>query len=338
MKKKVLYVITKSNWGGAQRYVFDLATNLPKSDFSAQGGPSSGWDVAVAFGQRGLLASKLQRAGIKTHDISAMQRDVALWADVQSFFELYRLFKKEKPDVVHLNSSKAGGLGALAARFAGVQKIIFTAHGWPFWERRSGPARAAIWFGSWVTVLLCHRVIVVSNYDLEVARRMPLTSGKKVVRIYNGIDSNFSLELQSGNYVRDFFPKGVHITGTIGELNKNKNQIELIEEAKNNPNMYVAICGDGENRVFLKKKIEEYGLDKRVKLFGFVEPRMVLRGFDTFALPSLKEGLPYVLLEARAAGLPIIANRVGGVSEILDAKDMSEFSLERMVQKTIALY
>jgi glycosyltransferase involved in cell wall biosynthesis len=64
----------------------------------------------------------------------------------------------------------------------------------------------------------------------------------------------------------------------------------------------------------------------------------VLSGFDTFALPSLKEGLPYVLLEAKAAGLPIVANRVGGVGEILDAKDLSEFTLEKMVETTIALY
>ena len=64
----------------------------------------------------------------------------------------------------------------------------------------------------------------------------------------------------------------------------------------------------------------------------------VLAGFDVFALPSIKEGLPYVLLEARAAGLPIIANGVGGVREILDAEDLQEFSLEQMVKQTAALY
>ncbi|HEV3245102.1 MAG TPA: glycosyltransferase, partial [Candidatus Paceibacterota bacterium] len=79
-------------------------------------------------------------------------------------------------------------------------------------------------------------------------------------------------------------------------------------------------------------------LTERVKLLGFVPARGALKGFDTFALPSKKEGLPYVLLEAKLAGLPIVANRVGGVGEILDAKDLNEFSLERMVARTIALY
>jgi glycosyltransferase involved in cell wall biosynthesis len=77
---------------------------------------------------------------------------------------------------------------------------------------------------------------------------------------------------------------------------------------------------------------------KRVNLFGYLPAANVLKGFDTFALPSLKEGLPYVLLEAKQAGLPIVANRVGGVGEILDAKDLREFSLEQMVKKTAQLY
>ena len=146
------------------------------------------------------------------------------------------------------------------------------------------------------------------------------------------------MQFGSGEIIRSAFPAGARITGTVGELNKNKNQQALIEEAKNNPSMYVAIVGEGEDRFLLENKIKEYRLEGRVKLFGFVPASEALMGFDTFALPSIKEGLPYVLIEAKAAGLPIVANRIGGVSEILDAKDMSEFSLERMVERTKALY
>ena len=116
MKKKVTYVITKSNWGGAQRYVFDLATNLPKEQF----------EVAVALGGDGLLAKKLQERNTSIYRSISLGRDISIGKDIRSFFELYRLFKKERPDVVHLNSSKAGGIGALAARVAGIKKIIFT--------------------------------------------------------------------------------------------------------------------------------------------------------------------------------------------------------------------
>ena len=324
-RKKVLFLITKSNWGGAQRYVHDLAVNAR----------AQGFEPVVAFGGMGLLADQLKEANIRTIVIPHLQRDVSLFNDVGSFFELLRLFRAQKPDIIHLNSSKAGGIGALAARFAGVPSIIFTAHGWPFWEHRNPISRGIIYFFSWLTGLLSHKIIVVSDYDLSVAQKMPFIA-HKTIRIYNGI--NLHLPLGSGDVVRHSFPNGVRITGTIGELTKNKNQILLIEQAKKDPAMYVAIVGDGEDRLYLMKKIEEYGLKNRVKLFGFMLASEVLRGFDVFALPSLKEGLPYVLLEAKAAGLPIVANHVGGVPEILDSKDMEMFSLAHMLEKTFALY
>lgn len=323
-KKKILFVITKSNWGGAQRYVYDLATSLPKEKY----------ETVVAMGGSGALKEKLDTAGVRTLLIGSLQRDVSLLKELKALRELTHIFKTERPDVVHLNSSKAAGLGALGARFAGVPKIIFTAHGWPFWEKRNFISRALIYLFSWLTAALSHKTICISNYDLAVARRMPLV-GRKAVRIYNGISSQ---SLGSGEIIRSAFPAGAHIVGTIGELNKNKNHVALIEEAKNKPDMFVAIVGEGELRGYLESKIKEYGLESRVKLFGFMPASEVLRGFDTFALPSLKEGLPYVLLEAKAAGLSIVANHVGGVGEILDAKDLDEFSLERMVEETAKLY
>jgi glycosyltransferase involved in cell wall biosynthesis len=324
MKKKVLLVITKSNWGGAQRYVFDLATHLPREEFA----------VSVAFGQEGLLAKKLREADIPTFPIKSLERDVSFGGDIKSFFELYRLFKKELPDVVHLNSSKAGGVGALAARFAGIKTIVFTVHGLPWDENRSIFAKSAIYIATRLTFLLCHKVIVISQDNYHRTANCILCR-RKIRLIYNGIGP---MQFGPGDAIRSAFPAGVKITGTIGELTANKNQIALIEQAKHDPTLSIAIVGEGELRKFLETKIKEYGLEARVKLFGFMPASDVLRGFDTFALPSLKEGLPYVLLEARMAGLPIVANRVGGIGEILDAKDMSQFSLERMVQQTATLY
>ena len=324
-RKKVLYIITKATNGGAQKYVYDLATNIPKEQF----------EPIVAYGTHGKLAEDLSTVGIQVLRFPSLGRDLAIVGDIKSFFEMLKIIRKIKPDVLHLNSSKAGGLGALAGRIAGVPKIIFSVHGWPFKEPRNLFWRGIVFTASWLTALLSHRVICVSDYDLRTAQRMPLISGK-AVRVYNGI--NLHALFGSGDMVRNTFPAGVHITGTIGELNKNKNQIALVEQAKNDPDMYVAIVGEGELRTYLDAKIKEYDLSRRVRLFGFIPSNEALKGFDRFSLPSLKEGLPYALLEAKAAGLLIVANRVGGVGEILDANDLREFSLENMVDKTIALY
>jgi glycosyltransferase involved in cell wall biosynthesis len=153
--------------------------------------------------------------------------------------------------------------------------------------------------------------------------------------VYNGIDLN--MQFGDGNAIRSAFPADAKIIGTIGELNNNKNQLELIERAKNDSAMHVAIVGEGELRPMLEQKISEYGLAERVKLFGFIPAQDVLKGFDVFALPSKKEGLPYALIEAKLAGLPIEANPVGGISEIL-MEPIETFSLESMVNVTAALY
>jgi glycosyltransferase involved in cell wall biosynthesis len=324
-KRKIIYVITKSNWGGAQRYVYDLATHLPKDAF----------DVVVAAPE-GALTKMLDAAGIRTTHLTFTQRHSFLFTllTLGSLFSLIALLRRERPDVLHLNSAKAGGLGALAGRIAGTSKIVFTAHGWSFLEDRNIVVKELMYFFSWLTAVLSHAVITVSEHDLTIAKRMPFV-GNKVVRIYNGIDP---LTLASGESVRRHFPAGAQITGTIGELTANKNHIALIEEARSKPQMYVALVGEGKDRTYLESKIRDYGLTERVKILGFIPAAEALKGFDVFALPSLKEGLPYVLLEAKAAGLPIVANRVGGVGEILDAQDMREFSLDTMIKKTTALY
>jgi len=158
-KKKVLFVITKSNWGGAQRYVYDLATGLPKTDF----------DITVALGGDGLLASKLRAAGVRVISIPSLQRDFSLAKELHSVQEIYDLLKVEQPDILHLNSSKAGILGTVIGRFNKVPKIIFTAHGWAFNEDRPFWQRVLLKTIHWLTVLSSHHTIAVSK---EVVRQM----------------------------------------------------------------------------------------------------------------------------------------------------------------------
>ena len=190
------------------------------------------------------------------------------------------------------------------------------------------------WLGSLATALLVHRIICICTSDLRAFAHTPFVRGKQVL-IYNGIDRG--MVFGSGALIRDAFAPGTHITGTIGELTANKNQVVLIEAARRDPNMSLAIVGEGEDRAMLEQMVASYSLGERIKFFGFLPAAEVLKGFDRFALPSKKEGLPYVILEARLAGIPIDAHRTGGVGEALDLP-LDAFSIERMVTETVAHY
>ena len=114
-KKEILYVITKGNWGGAQRYVFDLATAAKEADF----------DVSVLIGENGLLNKKLEASSIPVIAAPKLKRDIHLLGDIHAVWHLFLIFKKEKPNIVHLNSSMAGATGVLAARLACIHLILF---------------------------------------------------------------------------------------------------------------------------------------------------------------------------------------------------------------------
>ena len=161
-KKKIIYVITKSNWGGAQRYVYDLATNLPRENF----------DIAVLSGNVGILTKKLADANIRTINVENLKRDISILDEIISFFKILKIIKKEEPDCLHLNSSKAAALAALAGRLTGIKNIIFTVHGWPFKESLNIFTRFLVYFASFLTALLSHSVIVVSKIDEAIGKRM----------------------------------------------------------------------------------------------------------------------------------------------------------------------
>lgn len=340
MKKKILYVITKSNWGGAQRYVYDLATNLPRDHF----------DIAVATGRspemseprpegtggNGLLIEKLYKAGIRTINISAFQRDINIFKELAAFWQLFQLFRREKPDVIHLNSSKAGGIGAVAAFLYRIlqpatpnlrPKVIFTAHGWGFNEPRPRWQRFFIKLATRVAALFQDKIIVINRADYAAARE--LISENKLAFIHNGVGRQKFLPR---NEARKFLEKKIGqtlttntlIIGTIAELTKNKGIAYLIDAVNElrikdkGQKIKTVIIGEGEDRKIMEEKIRYYHLADTVFLIGFVpDAAQYLKTFDIFVLPSLKEGLPYTLFEAMAAKLPTVATKVGGISDII---------------------
>jgi glycosyltransferase involved in cell wall biosynthesis len=314
--KKILYVITKSNFGGAQRYVYELATKLDNEHFSTE----------VALGGDGLLKSKLLEAGIPVHQIAGASRDVDIFKEMKVLWSLYSIFRKVKPDIVHLNSSKIGGLGAVAARLAGVNNIIFTNHGWAFKEQRPALQNALIKFLSWVTVLATDTTIVLSERERIQASSWPFV-GKRLRVIPNGLvpfeflpKDEALLKLVGKETQERIKAENIKVVGTIAELTNNKGLIYAIEGfalLKDTQTIFI-IIGEGEERNKLEEAVASRDLGDIVFFAGAQDnARTYLKAFDFFILPSVKEGLPYAILEAGYAELPVIATHVGGIPEII---------------------
>ena len=375
-KQKILYIITKSNFGGAQRYVYELATRLPRASY----------DVTVAFGGNGLLKQKLEEAGIQTRSIHSFDRDINIIKELKSIFELATIIREIKPDVIHLNSSKAGGSGAFVARLLGIKKIVFTAHGWPFHENRNLLWKSIVWFLSWLTSLLAHVTILVSQYD-KSSSRMPFVQNKftlirTAVPNIDFLTREVSRQKLFTQEIQNAHMNDIWLV-TTAELTPNKNILTAIKavETYNRENssqkIFYTIISDGELFSALKEYIHTHNLENEIYLAGYVpEARTYLKAFDIFLLPSVKEGMPYTVLEAGAAGLPSIASNVGGIPEIIsntengilvnphDQKTIeaalqsystnpslraehsqklksnvnSSFALNTMIEKTIAIY
>lgn len=313
---KILYIITKDDIGGAQKYIGDLTENLDKKLFEAKifrGGKEIKW-----------LSNKTCPYFLFFND----------WLAIA---ELARIYKKEQPDIIHLNSSKAGIIGSLAAQIYKVKcpppKVVFTAHGWVFnpTNALSFPVRWFYIFLHKIAAIFQNKIICVSEHDYKLALQYKIAPENKLITIHNGINPDIKfLDKQTAKKEilkklstspacagKDFLTN-VPWIGSIGRLVKEKNYETLINAAALMPNAYFFIIGSGPESANLQQTINNLQLTKR---FFLIDPDgedyKYLKAFDVFVMSSIKEGLPYILLEAMAAELPIVVTEAGGIPEII---------------------
>ncbi|MDB5254186.1 MAG: Phosphatidylinositol glycan, class [Parcubacteria group bacterium] len=366
---KVLIGITKSNFGGAQRYVYELA----------RGSKDRGFNTTVLLGGNGTLAEKLRSRDIRVISFPLLSRDISLTKDFKEFLSLVRTLRAEKPDVFHVNSSKMGGLGTFAARILRVPHIIFTGHSFAFNEQRPWVQKMFLRFLYWLTILFSHKTICVSEAGMNRISHWPFIKNKLVL-IHNGIPRFDMLSREEARNKLNLKPE-TFVVGTIAELHRVKGLDILlrawVDFIKVHPTSHLVIIGDGDEGDNLNLLAKKLKIDHTVTFAGFVDnARKLLPAFDVFVLASRSEGFPYALLEAGRAGLPVVATSVGGVGEIISegetgllvqpeypeelchvltglSSDASlratlkhnlnsfvekEFSLEQMFSKTFALY
>ncbi len=322
--KNILFVITQGHWGGAQRYVFDLARNYT----------SRGYKVAVAVGDEPnqLLQQRLTTAGIPVHQLSHLVRPVNPMRDIAAIFELRRLISHGGYDVVHLNSSKAGVIGSIAAAVLPRRTrptIVYTAHGWVFVEPLSSARRWIYRNLERLTAPSKDIIVCVSQQSKDDALAAYVGKKEQMVVIPIGLDRN-DLTFLPREQARAELCRladitdgsDVRIAVTIANYYATKG-IDLLLAAwprvlEQHPNAHAMVLGDGPLGLELNRQLAAEGISERFHLPGAVpDAYRLLIGADLFVLPSRKEGLPYALLEAQAAGLPIVASEVGGIPAAL---------------------
>ncbi|MCI5108908.1 MAG: glycosyltransferase family 4 protein [Candidatus Pacebacteria bacterium] len=307
MRKKIVYMITKSNWGGAQKYVYDLAKSIDKNEY----------DVMVAFGGSGALKQKLSgERGIRTIQIESLDRDISIFKDIVAFIDILTLLIREKPDIIHLNSSKMGLLGSLAGKITRVNKRIFTVHGWSFNEKISGVKKFIIKSMSKFTTRCSTDIIVLSETEKEQTEDFT----KKVHLIPNGIDLHTKFLSKDESLSKLNLDKRHRYIGVIAELHRNKALDVLISAFSNieEKSLHLVIIGSGEEKESLQKLVDHSALSSKVHFLGHIDNASeCIKAFEIFVLPSRKEGLPYTLLEAGLSKTPVISTTVGGIRSII---------------------
>jgi len=281
----VLQYITPSGIGGAERHFLTLCLKLRER----------GHRVIAVCPQGRPLSRELEAAGLHPR----LPRSTGK-ADPAMVARLSVLIKRKQVDLVHTHLSTASLLGATAARLAGVP-CLATVHG----------------LNHRFCFRLADRLIAVSRAVKDHLIEQGEPAGRIEV-IYNGIDLFHWEALESQTEARRALglPQEIVLVGSVGRLSPEKGHAVLVEAAAGLPQLHLLLVGDGRERGRLRRLAVRLGMSERITLAGFLpDTRTATNAIDVFALPSLKEGLSISLLEAMAAGKPVIASRVGGVPE-----------------------
>jgi glycosyltransferase involved in cell wall biosynthesis len=297
-RPSLIFVITLAEVGGAQSYVRDL---LPAV--------ADHYDVTVAAHGDGPLREAAEALGVPFVPLEHVRRRVSPVRDSRGLIELIRLFRRVRPDIVHLNSSKVGVLGRLAARAAGVPVCVFTVHGWAF-NAASGRSTKLYLWADRAARSLATMVVCVSQTELDSGLAAGVCLPGRSIVIQNAVD------VSAEPVERSAQPDDVRIV-SVGRLAAPKDFPSLVQAVARLPRAGISltILGDGPLRAQLERQVAELEL-AHVKLAGEVDDvRTHLERSDVFVLSSMSEGMPISVLEAMAAGLPVVATAVGGVSE-----------------------
>jgi len=313
----VLHIITRLIVGGAQENTMLTADLLDKS----------AWAVDVLCGPQtgaeGSLIEEVRQCNIPLTIEPTLVREISPIKDIVAIFRLARFIRRGGYTIVHTHSSKAGILGRWAAKLAGTPIIVHTIHGWGHHEQQHPLVRALyIWLEK-LTLHITDQLIVVSPKNIEKGLADDIGKSEDYVVIRSGIELDRFGHPQVPREETQAawrIPLDAPVVGTVTRLSPQKAPLDFVKAmgivAQSIPNARFMMVGDGPLRPQMESLAAELGIADRLILTGLRrDVPELMAAFDVFVLSSLWEGLPRVLPQAMATGLPIVATAIDGNAE-----------------------
>lgn len=318
-KLTVFRAITRLNIGGPAIHAILLTRGLQNERFrsllvSGVAAPGEGdmLDLAARHGVRPLMVEELGREVSPLNDLLAVKR-------------LSGLIRRVRPQIVHTHMAKAGTAARLAARLAGVPIVVHTYHGHVFHSYFS-PRKTAVFLNIERALgRLTDRVIAVGDKQRRELIGYRVAPAEKIVSIPLGleIEGLLDAEAERGRLRAELGLNGIdRLVGIVARLVPIKAHDVFLDAAaevqRRVPNTRFVIVGDGERRAELEARARALGLGDRTFFLGWQrEMRKIYADLDVVVLSSLNEGSPVAIIEAMAAGRPVVSTDVGGVGEVV---------------------
>ncbi len=315
---KIVHVITRLSLGGSSE----------NTVLSVIGLAAAGHDCLLVTGPAGKevdLVAAAARRGCRTRVLPSLVREIAPVTDLRAVLDLVRMFRRARPDLVHTHTSKAGFVGRLAARLAGVPVVVHTPHGHVFYAYY-GAARTRLFIAlERLAARWTDRIVVLTERGAEEHLARGIGRPDQYVAIPSGVDVT-SLRARAPARPAARARIGVETEAPlvvgVGRLVPVKGFDVLVaavpELRAAFPSISVLLVGDGPERPALEARARALGVDEHLRIVGPPEDvAPYIAAADVLAAPSRNEGMGRVLIEAMALDVPVVGTRVGGISSVL---------------------
>lgn len=325
---RIMHISTRLILGGSQENTVHSC--------EGQAAPPYNHDVALVFGPiygpEGSLLQRVQKfrasnnKTIQTIETPNLVRELNPWKDFNCYFDLRRIMREWKPDVVHTHSSKAGIIGRLAAWKEKVPCVVHTIHGPPFHAYEKKWRNAVYILSERIAARRCHVIACVADAMRDQFLNARIGRNEQYVTVYSGMETETFINpaWQRDSVRRELkLQHDDFVIGTIARLAENKGHDDLLDALESNmranPRVKLLWVGDGWWRERLLTRVKSMNLQEQVITAGLVEPERIpkyLQAMDVLVHPSYREGLPRTVTQALLSAIPAVAYDVDGTREV----------------------